>query len=488
MIDYEKYDALALADLVRRREVSPKELLHEACKRIDERNPELNAVVWENRELSVQLIEDGLPDGPFCGVPLLVKDSGMPVTGFVSTNGCRFFEGATQTADSELTSRMRKAGFVFAGMTTSPEFGMNITTEARIYGRPTRNPWNLERSAGGSSGGSAAAVAAGIVPMAAASDGAGSIRIPASACGLFGLKPSRGRVPAGPKKGEGLAGLASYHAVSRSVRDSAAMLDALGGADLGAPYAAPTPDNGFLEATRRAPGRLRIGLVETSPNGTPIADECLAAIRETARLCESLGHHVEPTTLPNIEYEQQTGIFKLLIGVSALGAIEARSAILGRQPNRDELEPVTWEAMEYASRCSAFDYSKIVSLAHALGRKHAQHMLGFDVLLTPTLQHPPAPLGTLASPDMTFEGMFAHHAGHISFLSLANAAGVPAMSVPLTWTSDGLPIGSHFMGAFGQEQLLFCLAAQLEIAEPWFDKRPPMALQESPAPARSIQA
>jgi len=470
--DYDKCDALALADLVRRGEASPGELLEETFKRIDERNPKLNAVVWENRELSRKLIDDGLPDGPFKGVPLLVKDSGMPVTGFASTSGCRFFEGAIQTADSELTSRMRKAGFVFAGMTASPEFGMNITTEARVYGGPTRNPWNLEHSPGGSSGGSSAAVAAGIVPMAAASDGAGSIRIPASACGLFGLKPSRGRVPAGPKKGEGLAGLASYHAVSRSVRDSAAMLDALGGADLGAPYAAPSPDNGFLEATRREPGRLRIGLVEAAPNGTAVDDQVLVAIRDTARLCESLGHHIEPTTLPCIDYEQQTEIFRLLIGIAALGAVEARSAILGRQPRRDELEPITWEAMEYSSKRSAFDYSKVVSLIHALGRKHAAHMLNFDVLLTPTLQHPPALLGTLASPTMTFEDMFAHHAGHISFLSLANAAGVPAMSVPLSWSSEGLPIGSHFLGAFGQEQLLFSLAAQLEKAQPWFGKRP----------------
>jgi len=477
MVEYEKYDALALADLVRRGEVSPGELLEEAFERMDERNPKLNAVVWEDRELSRRLIDDGLPDGPFKGVPFLVKDSGMPVTGFISTNGCRFFEGARQTADSELTSRMRGAGFIFAGMTASPEFGMNITTEARIYGSPTRNPWNLERSAGGSSGGSSAAVAAGIVPMAAASDGAGSIRIPASACGLFGLKPSRGRVPAGPKKGEGLAGLASYHAVSRTVRDSAAMLDALGGADLGAPYAAPSRENGFLDAARREPGRLRIGLVEAAPNGTPVDEQVLAAIRETAKLCESLGHHVEITALPNIDYEQQAGIFKLLIGISALGAVEARSAVQGRQPFHDELEPMTWEAMEYASKRSALDYSKIVALAHALGRRHAEHMLAFDALLTPTLQHPPAVLGTLASPSMTFDEMFTHHASHISFLSLANAAGVPAMTVPLSWSAEGLPIGSHFIGAFGQEQMLFSLAAQLEKARPWFARRPPLASQ-----------
>lgn len=474
MTDYEKYDAMGLAELVQRREVSASELLDEAFKRIDERNPALNAVVWEDRELSRQLIKDGLPDGTFQGVPFLVKDSGMPVTGFVTTNGCRFFQGAKQAADSELTSRMRKAGFVFAGMTASPEFGMNITTEAQTYGGPTRNPWGLDRSPGGSSGGSAAAVAAGIVPMASASDGAGSIRIPASACGLFGLKPSRGRVPAGPKKGEGLAGLASYHAVSRSVRDSAALLDALSGADLGAPYAAPSSKHGFLEASRRAPGRLRIGLVEHTPNGTPIAQECLSAIRETATLCESLGHHVEPTSLPNIDYEQQAGIFKLMVGISALGAIEARSAIVGRQPNRDELEQVTWEAMAYASACSAVDYSKLVSLAHALGRQYAQHMLGFDVLLTPTLQHPPAPLGTLTSPSMSLDEMFAHHAHHIAFMSVANASGAPAMTVPLSWTQSGLPMGSQFLAAFGQEQLLFSLAAQLEKTKPWFDKRPPM--------------
>jgi Asp-tRNA(Asn)/Glu-tRNA(Gln) amidotransferase A subunit family amidase len=473
--DYEKHDALALAELVRWKEVSPQELLEDAFARIDERNPKLNAVVWENRELSRALIELGLPDGPFKGVPLLVKDSGMPVAGFVSTNGCRFFEGAEQAADSELTARMRRAGFVFAGMTASPEFGMNITTEAAIYGGPTRNPWDTERSTGGSSGGSAAAVAAGIVPMAAASDGAGSIRIPASACGLFGMKPSRGRVPAGPKKGEGLAGLASYHAVSRSVRDSAAMLDALAGADLGAPYACPHPEKGFLEATKRDPGRLRIGLVEESPNGTPIDPECLEAIRDSAKLCESLGHQVEITTLPSIDYEQQIGVFKALIGISALGAVEARSAALGRPPRRDELEPCTSEAMENSLKITAFEYSKLVNFIHALGRRHAEHMQRFDALLTPTLQAPPQPLGVLASPTMTLDHMFACHSAHISFLSLANAAGAPGMSVPLHWSADGLPIGSHFLGAFGKEQTLYSLAAQLERARPWFDKRPLMA-------------
>lgn len=475
MNDYEKHDALALAELVRRKEVSPTELLDEACRRIDRLNPRLNAVVWENRERSRKQIEEGLADGPFRGVPFLVKDSGMPVPGFVSTGGCRFFEGAEQTAYSSLTQRMRDAGFVFAGMTTSPEFGMNITTESAVYGGPTRNPWNLERSPGGSSGGSSAAVAAGIVPMAAASDGSGSIRIPASACGLFGLKPSRGRVPAGPKKGEGLAGLASYHAVSRSVRDSAALLDALAGADLGAPYACPSPEKGFLEATRRAPGKLRIGLVEAAPNGTAIDPECLAAVRDTASLCQSLGHRIEPTALPSIDYDQQADVFKLLVGLSALGAVEVRSAVLGRPPRREEIEEPAWEAMDYACRRSAFDYTKAVSFMHALGRNYAAHMLGFDMLLTPTLQHPPAPLGTLASPSLSLEGMWRKHGEHIAFLALANASGAPAMSVPLHWSAGGLPMGSHFMAAFGQEAALYSLAAQLEEARPWFGRRPPLA-------------
>ena len=473
---YDNYDAMALAELVHRGDVSPTELLNAAWQRIDLLNPGLNAVVWENRELSRRLIDAGLPEGPFRGVPLLVKDSGMPVEGFQSTSGCRFFEGAVQNADYELTARMRRAGFVFVGMTASPEFGMNITTEALLYGGPTRNPWNRAHSAGGSSGGSAAAVAAGIVPIATASDGAGSIRIPASACGLFGLKPSRGRVPAGPKKGEGLAGLASHHAVSRSVRDSAAMLDALAGADLGAPYAAPSLKTGgeFLAATRRDTGPLRIGLVEYAPNGKPVAAECLAAVRDTAKLCESLGHHVSLTKLPSIDHAAQANIFKLLVGVSALAAVEARTAALGRTPQPEELEGSTWEAMDYASRHSAFDYSKTIALAHALGRRHAEHMLDFDLLLTPTLQQPPVMLGTLASPSLSFEQMFENHGSHIAFLELANAAGAPAMSVPLFWSSDGLPIGSHFVGAFGQEALLYSLASQLETARPWFQKRPPL--------------
>lgn len=476
MIDqYEEYDALGLAELVERGEVAPAELVEAAWRRIDARNPKINAVVWEDRERTLLQLQEGLPVGPFRGVPLIVKDSGMPIAGFVLTGGSRFFRGAIQQTESELTTRMRKAGFAFIGMGTSPEFGMNCTAEAAVYGEPTRNPWDLSRSAGGSSGGSAAAVAAGIVPMAGASDAAGSIRIPASACGIFGLKPSRGRMPAGPIKGEGLAGIATWHAVSRSVRDNAAMLDALSGVDAGAPYAAPAPDGDFLKATRTEPGRLRIGLVESAPNGAAIDPECKLATQRAGALCVSLGHSVEPTSYPDFDYEQLSQALMLLGGVGAASAVDARAAALGRQPSDDELEMATRTLIAQARNASALDYSKAVSYMHLLGRKLADRMQAFDVLLTPTLLTPPAPIGKYSSATLSASELFKRLDGYMAFLSLANAAGSPAMSVPLHWTETGLPVGVHFMASLGQERLLLSLAAQLERAQPWFHRRPPLA-------------
>ncbi|RZL89157.1 MAG: amidase, partial [Variovorax sp.] len=290
--DYEDLDGLGLAARVASGDVSASEVLEAALSRIDARNAPLNAVVTRLHDAARAAVAQGLPPGPFTGVPFLVKELVASVAGTATTSASKLYAGNLARADSEVIARLRRAGLVMAGKTNSPEFGLSPTTESALYGA-TRNPWDLSLSPGGSSGGSAAAVAAGMVPLAHATDGGGSIRIPASACGLFGLKPTRARVTAGPEGSEGLSGLACQHVVSRSVRDSAALLDVIAGPLAGDPYSAVPPAHSFLSATQRAPGRLRIGFSARAPNGVPVDAECVAALEDAARLCESLGHHVE---------------------------------------------------------------------------------------------------------------------------------------------------------------------------------------------------
>lgn len=481
MNDYETYDALGLADLVRRREASPSELLDLALSRTKQRNGSLNAVVWTDPERARRAIADGLPQGPFHGVPFLVKDILATVEGFPSTAGSRLFADDVMDADSELVRRHKSAGFVIFGMTTTPELGMNPTSEAALYGPPTRNPWDLGRSSGGSSGGAAAAVAGGILPLAHASDGAGSIRTPASSCGLFGLKPTRGRNPMGPKLGETWGGLAVEHAVSRSVRDSAALLDATHGGDLGAPYAAPNPGGSFLDAAMRPPPSLRIGMVETMPGGSPVHGDCLAALRDTARLCEELGHQVEPASYPDVDYEALFQAHCLVIAAGSAAFIDAQTAKLGRPLRDGDVEFSTFDAANFARGCTAADYGKAVAAFHAVGRQMAVLLQRFDTLLTPTLAEPPAELGRFATtlPFMELRRKVAAYAG---FLPTANYTGQPAMTLPLHWNTGGLPIGTQVLGPFGGERLLFSLAGQLEMARPWFNRRP-AAFAGSAAPA-----
>lgn len=471
MNDYESYDALGLADLVRRREASPLELLDCALSLAEQRNGSLNAVVWADPERARGAIADGLPQGPFHGVPFLVKDVSTPVQGFRSTAGSRLFAETVAEADSELVRRHKAAGLVVFAMTTTPELGMNPTSEAAVYGPPTRNPWNLSRSAGGSSGGAAAAVAGGIVPLAHASDGAGSIRTPASSCGLFGLKPTRGRNPMGPKIGESWGGLVASHAVSRTVRDSAALLDATHGGDPGAPYAAPDPGGSFLEAAMRPPRSLSIGLVEAMPEGSPVHADCLTALHEAGRLCAELGHEVEPARYPDVDYEALFQAHCLVIAAGSAATIDAETARRGRPLGEGEVESSTYDAAEFARQRSAVDYGKAVAAFHAIGRRMAVLLQRFDVLLTPTLAEPPAELGRFSTslPFMELRRKVSAYAG---FLPTANYTGQPAMTLPLHWNGDGLPIGIHVLGPFGGERLLFALAGQLEMARPWIHRRP----------------
>jgi Asp-tRNA(Asn)/Glu-tRNA(Gln) amidotransferase A subunit family amidase len=471
MDDYEASDAIALAERVRSGETTPTALLDAAIERLEKKNPQLNAVVIPMLEHARRAIAAGLPEGPLAGVPFLLKDLHVTVPGVRTTHGSRLFADFVPQHESEIVARFRRAGLVFFGKTHSPEFGLTTTSESRLFGQ-TRNPWHPERVAGGSSGGSAAAVAAGIVPAAHATDGGGSIRVPASCCGVFGLKPTRGRTPAGPDAGEGWSGMSAQGAVSRSVRDSAALLDAIHGPDLGAPYAAQPPARPFLAEIGAAPGRLRIALQTETWNASPTHPTCVAAAEDAAKLCASLGHHVEEARF-TIDVEAFREATATIIGASTRATMEERARALGRPLAPEDVEPGTWLVASGGAAKDAVAYVRALRTIHRLGRELARFLERFDVLLTPTLAAPPARLGVLSlsnpNPGDALRTLFQS----VGFTQLANATGNPAMSVPLYWDAEGVPIGSHFIGRMDDEATLLRLAAQLEEARPWSDRRPP---------------
>jgi amidase len=471
--DYESYDALGLAELVRTGETTPTALLDAAIERLEKRNPALNAVVIPMLEHARRALAAGLPDGPFRGVPFLLKDLHVAVPGVRTTHGSRLFADFVPTVESEIVARFRRAGLVVFGKTHSPEFGLTTTSESRLFGQ-TRNPWHPERGAGGSSGGSAAAVAAGLVPAAHATDGGGSIRVPASCCGVFGMKPTRGRTPAGPDAGEGWSGMSAQGVVSRSVRDSAALLDAIHGPDLGAPYAAQPPARPFLAEVGASPGRLRIALQTTTWNAAPTDPSCVAAAEDAAKLCASLGHHVEEARF-EVELEPFREATGTIIGASVRAMLEDRARALGRTLAPEDVEPGTWLVASGGAARDAVAYVRALRNLHRIGRELARFLERYDVLLTPTLAVPPVALGVLSlsnpNPGESIRTLFQT----VGFTQLANATGNPAMSVPLAWDADGLPLGSHFIGRMNDEATLFRLAAQLEQARPWFERRPPLA-------------
>jgi Asp-tRNA(Asn)/Glu-tRNA(Gln) amidotransferase A subunit family amidase len=473
MREYEKYDALGLAELVRKGEVSPAELLDAALARVSARNPALNAVNMSFEARARREIAAGLPDGPLRGVPFLLKDLHAQLAGERLTFGSRLFASFVSDTDSELVARYRRAGLVTFGRTASPEFGLTATTESTLFGA-TRNPWNLERSPGGSSGGASAAVAAGILPAAHASDGGGSIRIPAACCGLFGMKPTRARVPMGPHSGEGWGGMSTAHAVTRSVRDSAALLDATHGPDLGAPYFAPAPERPYLDEVTRAPGKLRIAVQTEAFNGAETDRECAAAARDAAKLCESLGHRVEEAG-PTIDREALGRATTVLIGANVQATSEDAAAAQARALGPDVLETVTLAMIEVARHAKAADYARAVRTIHAVTRAVEAFFTRFDVLLTPTMAAPTARIGELALSNPADATYGQRLARCIGYTSLFNAAGNPAMSVPLGTASDGMPLGVQFAARFGDEATLFRLAAQLEAARPWSARRPTVA-------------
>ncbi len=473
MKDYECYDGLGLAELVRRREVQPKELLEAALERMERHEPVLNAVPIPMLEQAREALEQGLPEGPFRGVPFLLKDLHLFWQGVATTNGSRLFAEQVADHDSELVRRYRAAGLVTFGRSASPEFGITCTTESALFG-DTRNPWNPAHSAGGSSGGSAAAVAAGYTPLANASDGGGSIRIPASACGLFGMKPTRGRTPMGPDALEGWAGMSAIHAVSRSVRDSAALLDATHGPEPGSPYVAPTPRRPYLDEVGREPGRLRIALQRETWNEARLEADCLAAVEEAAALCEELGHEIVERHL-EVPAELIRQASATIIPANLLVSLEDRAAALGRELEPTDVEPGTWGMANAARARTAADYVRAVKGIHQLGLRVARFLEDVDVILSPTMARAPVLLGQIGLSSPSPAEHFPKLLQCIGFTQLFNASGHPAMSVPLCWNEAGLPLGIQFAGRFGDEGTLFRLAGQLERARPWFERRPPIS-------------
>ncbi len=462
-------DATALADLVRRKEVTSRELVDAAIARIEAQNPSLNAVVTPMFEAARRRADGPLEDGPFRGVPFLIKDLGPAYAGVRFTGGSAFLGEFVPNWNGELVERFERAGLIVLGKTNTPEFGIVPTTESRRLG-PCKNPWDLSRSAGGSSGGSAAAVAAGFVPMAHANDGGGSIRIPASCCGLFGLKPTRARTPVGPKLGDVMSGLVCEHAVTRSVRDSAALLDAIDGPDRGAPYVAPRKKRNFREEVGAPPGKLRIAMTLESPLGTPVSPECVRATEDAARLCAELGHEVTLAG-PKLNGFMLMQTFMAVWTSGVAMTIEAYTMLLGRAPKDGELEPLTLHYANLGRMVPAAQYLLAIAYLQQITRTVAAFMNDYDVLLTPTLADVPRPLGELG-PDAPPESASLLAAAYVPFTPLANITGQPAMSVPLYWTEEGLPVGAQFIARAGEEATLFQLAAQLEAARPWTQRRP----------------
>ena len=491
--EYDRYDGLGLAELVRKREISSVELCEEAIARIEKLNLKLNAVITPMYDLARKLVQKPVPEGPFTGVPFLLKDLLADFAGVPLTRGSRAYKNYIPDHDSEMVKRFKNAGLVVLGKTNTPEFGLLGYTEPELHG-PTRNPWNTDHTPGGSSGGSAAAVASGMVPLASGGDGGGSIRIPASCCGVFGFKQSRGRTPTGPSRGPIWQGAVVEHVITRTVRDSAAVLDATRGADIGAPYVISSPRQPYLQELEKSPRCLRVAFNTQSPIGTEVHPECVKAVDHTARLLESLGHEVEEAR-PDLDGQSLARSFLTMYFGEIAADIDELVSILGRKATPADVEPLTWTLGLLGRTYPAGFFVKAMRewglAARAMGRFHEK----YDIYLTPTVAYPPSKIGELKPKPAEMLlmkivnslglGRLLRATGIVDklavaslsktpFTQLANFTGQPAMSVPLYWTSDDLPCGSQFIGRFGEEATLYRLAAQLENEQPWFDRRPPV--------------
>ncbi len=490
--EYAKYDGLGLADLVRSRQVSALELVEEAIQRIETHNPQLNAVVNKLYDLGREAAKKPLPDGPFAGVPFLVKDLMATIAGVPTSNGNRLWRDIPAKVDSELVRRWKKAGLMILGKTNTPEFGLTPYTEPLTFG-PAHNPWDLTRTTGGSSGGSGAAVAARIVPLASGGDGGGSIRIPSAACGIFGLKPTRGRTPTGPEIGEAWHGFAIEHVLTRSVRDSAAMLDATQGGDVGAPYFAPQPGGSYLPEVSARPRKLRIAFTGKPLLGKNVHADMLQGLQETVKLLTDLGHEVVEAG-PQIDAEAFSLAFVTILAAELRADIEEAARAAGKKVSVSDFDPASFGLGMLGKALSAQEYAAASRYLQLSARQIGGFFEDYDILLTPTLSQPPVKIGSLQPSDsekMLIRVIGSLDAGgilkamglikplaaqtfeFIPWTPVFNVTGQPAMSVPLCWNAEGLPVGMHFVGRFGDEATLFRLAGQLEEARPWANKIPP---------------
>jgi amidase len=491
-VDFESYDdadATALAAAVEQGETSPEALLEIAMTRVEERNQAINAVIVRMYDEAKAAIAAGLPEGPFRGVPFLLKDLGAHWAGLPTGSGSRLLRRHPAAADSEIVRRFRRAGLVVIGKTNTPELGIMGVTEPESFG-PTRNPWNHGRSPGGSSGGSAAAVAAGIVPAAHANDGGGSIRIPASACGLVGLKPTRGRTPEDTAYGEGWSGLVVSHVVCRSVRDCAGLLDATAGPVAGARHTLPAPERPFADEVGREPGRLRIAVHPGSILGRENHPDCVAAVNEAASLLRDLGHDVE-LAAPPLPRHALVRAYLSIVSANVAAEVAAAEAMIGRPVTTDDFEPGTLLLRDIGRKCSAAElvehFHVIERTAFTLSEFFSHH----DLWLTSTMARPPAEIGAFL-PSRAERGVLAvlrraparaalrrvldeladEQVEALPNTQLFNMTGQPAISLPLHWNGQGLPIGVQLAARFGEEATLLRIAHQLEKARPWADRRP----------------
>lgn len=468
--EYARLDGLDLARLVNRREVAPETLMDCALQRAEAQNGPLNALCHMRGDAALEQARKAAPKGRFGALPFLLKDSGLASTFLPSSVGSRLFSGMTSRVDATLLTRFLADGFLPFGRTTVPEFCMAPTTEAVENGGPTRNPWDLSRSCGGSSGGAAVAVATGMVPIAHGSDGGGSIRIPAACCGVYGLKPSRGLVPHGPQRGEGWGGLAVDGVLTRTVRDSAAALDGIAGFEPGQPYAAPARPGSYLDRLDLPFERpLSIAIWTEAWEDIAVAPECLDAVARAGRLLADLGHEVLPMAPPPLKYSAFIGA---IIDVMSASVALTVNGFMRQMPTPDlsaVLEPAILDAYHRGRRLGAEAYALAITRFHGIGRLMADHMADVDLILTPTLTQLPLPLGTLLM-DSDFESFRRKAGRYTAFLAILNASGQPAASLPLHWTAEGLPVGIQLIGHFGAEDMLLRLSARLEAAAPWIER------------------
>ena len=468
--DYTSYDGLGLAELVARKEVTPVELVDAAIERIERHNGTLNAVVYKAYDEARTTAAGALAEGPFKGVPFLIKDLGVEVAGWPRTSGSKFVAHIQDTEDGELVRRYRASGVVLVGKTNTPEYGITGTTESALLG-PCRNPWNPDHIAGGSSGGAAAAVASGMVPLAHASDGLGSIRIPAACCGLVGLKVTRDRNPNGKHDFDRAIGFSVDHVVSRSVRDSAAMLDCTGYPEPASPYAPPPKARPYLEEITKSPGRLRIAYSTETPNGRPIHAENQAAFEKTIELLKGLGHELVERGL-QIDYRQLYRAQGAVSAANFAAGMARRIEEVGREPHEDELEPLTWRALKAGRRLTGDQVMWGWQTLRLINRQILATFEEFDIYLSPVLGTPPPQIGHIDPVRLDPKEVDRRQATSFPYTPPFNFTGQPSMSLPLWWSSDGLPLGMMFTGRYADEATLFRLAAQLEKEQPWRGRTP----------------